>query len=507
MNCRFPTGLKADRIGNFNLISENSETLLLSKNNDPTDNDRYTRGGRMARDNTIRRSGASSARIECWYAGTPHTYSFPVSVAPNQSVQLVGYLRFNSTYGTATPPTVTVSGLGITPTVFTTPAVADTWHRFDLTVTNPNNFAGEFTVTVAGQSAANSEAASVWFDGVPVTPWIEGVRHFGFQFDGLPYRTLDARITLTEAQALALPVAVNHVAQTITVTGQVTPSEVMQACLADLCQTSNLSRAIHITSADGSTFTTTYTVVGGDFITGPYTDATGTRVRVTAPALISGSRVQLYNVTTQTELFNGVLSGAGLNFGVTFTAAHTIRLRAEHSTKLPLEVAGVLSQTGLTFLDTQLDDTVYINAGIDGSTVTEFSADGPNIQVDINDPDGLTSVQRLYAWMQHYQTTAVGIASSFFGAMSATDDVNFVVDQARVDLKLDNVSAIPLRVVGGHLSRKDGSSIIAPSSFSIQMEPGKAYAVQTAVSGLTPTESAQLSQAAQNAALAAALSA
>lgn len=172
-----------------------------------------------------------------------------------------------------------------------------------------------------------------------------------------------------------------------------------------------------------------------------------------------------------------------------------------------LEVAGVLSATGLTFLDTQADDTVYVNAGIDGATVTEFAADGPNIQVDINDPDGLTSVQRLYAWMQHYQTTAVGIASSFFGAMSAADDVNFTVDQSRVDLKLDNVSAIPLRVVGGHLSRKDGSSIIAASSFSIQMEPGKAYAVQTGISGLTPEESAKLTQAASNAALAAALSA
>lgn len=369
---------------------------------------------------------------------------------------------------------------------FTCPATAGQWHAFSPTLTP--SATGDIEVTLTIQSANVSGFA--WLDGLYHFPFIQGVRHYGFQWLAQSALVADSRCTLTEAQALALPVAVDHVLQRVTVTGTVTPSQVLQACLADLCQSANLDRPVHITSADGATFATTYTVVGGNLITGPYTDAGGTRVRVTAPALISGSRVQLYNVTTQSELFNGVLAGTGLDFGITFTAAHTIRLRADHPTKLPLEVAGILSQTGLTFLDVQTEDTVYIAAGIDGAAVTEFSADGPNIEVDINDPDGITTVQRLYAWFQHYQTTAVGVASPFFGALSAVDEANFVIDQAKANVRLDNVSGQPVRVVGGYLSRKDGGSVITPTSGSIQMEPGKAYVV-----GGAAVDAQQLSQA------------
>lgn len=74
-------------------------------------------------------------------------------------------------------------------------------------------------------------------------------------------------------------------------------------------------------------------------------------------------------------------------------------------------------------------------------------------------------------------------------------------------------------MVGGYLARRDGSTVIAPLSNSIQMDPGKAYAIETGVSGLTADESNKLNQisllalettaqaAADNAALAAALSA
>lgn len=500
--CTFVGGVLTGSLVSGSRTGKTTFNRLISVNGDDTDHRVMGYWIRGQGDKVTRNRGAYSMRLQPTVANETGLYTFTIPAQGGVPVVLNYFLRFDTNYGTAFPPVISFVGQGVDTSV-TCPATADEWHPITQTL-NPTS-TGDIEVTVTVRSANVSGQA--WLDGLYHFPFIQGVRHYGFQWLNQSSLVPDPRCTLTEAQALALPVTVNHTTQVITITGSVTPSQVLQECLADLCQPANLDRAVHITSVDGSTFTTTYTVVGGDFITGPYTDATGTRVRVTAPALISGSRVQLYNVTTQSELFNGVLSGAGLDFGVTFTAAHTIRLRAAHATKLPLEVAGVLSQTGLTFLDTQLDDTVYINAGIDGATVTEFSADGPNIQVDINDPDGLTSVQRLYAWMQHYQTTAAGVASTFFGTMSATDDVNFVVDQSRVDLKLDNVSAVPLRVIGGHLTRKDGSSVIAATSFSIQMEPGKAYAVQTGASGLTPEESAKLTQAASSAALAAALNA
>lgn len=198
-------------------------------------------------------------------------------------------------------------------------------------------------------------------------------------------------------------------------------------------------------------------------------------VTIVAPGLIAGSRVQLYDVGNAVEIYNGVLAVDGLAYSTTWSADRTIRLRAEHTEKLPLQTLGVLTAAGLSILDVQSDDTVYTANAIDGSTCTEFVADGANVQVDISDPDGVTSVQRLYAWAQWYQTTATGIASEFFGAITALDAATYLIDQALADIHLDNVQTTPVRVVGGYLARRDGTTVIAPTSGSIQMDPGKAY--------------------------------
>lgn len=214
---------------------------------------------------------------------------------------------------------------------------------------------------------------------------------------------------------------------------------------------------------------------GGATITGVYSDSAGTHVTISAPSLPSGARVQIYNATDSAEIYNGTLSGAGLSLPVTWTADKTIRLRATKIGKLPLEATGVLSSSGLTFLSTMADDAVYTANAVDGSAVTEFAPDPPNLQVDITDGDGLTTPQRLYAWMQHYLTTSAGVASGFFGGLTAADTANYAIDPARVDLKLDNQSASPVLIVGGYLYRTDGTTVIAATSGSIQMDPGRAY--------------------------------
>lgn len=440
--------------------------------------------GGMHRDPVVRRAGDASIRHALTWAlpGKMAFYDFPIPSRSGVQATVVVYLRKNASYGAANLPKLTLSGLGIAPTSFTMTDVNDTWVKVTLAATQNSGAPGNLTLRWEGFFNGTAGSA-MWLDGLYFDPFTSSARHYGYVFDEKnPVRVPDASVSLTEAAALALPVTVNHANSTITVSGVVTPSEVYQACIADLCSTVNLDKAQHITFA-GSKFVTSYTVVNAQNVTGAFTDATGARVFISAPALIAGSRVQLYNVTKANQVFNEALSGAGLSVRVTFTSADVIRLRAEHATKLPLETAGVLSDAGLTFLDVQLDDTVYLGAGIDGASVTEFSADGANLQIDLDDPDGVTSVQRLYAWMQHYQTTAEGIASPFFGALSALDAANYVVDQGLVDLKLDNVSANPVRVIGGHIARKDGSTIISSNSGSIQMDPGKAYAIATGGAG------------------------
>ncbi len=443
-------------------------------NKDATLHKEQRPGGVIARENSMTKRGVSSMSLTPGVADRACSRSFGVA-APSGMSTIKAYLRYDSSYNGASMPSVTLSdGNLAAPITASAPSgQPNVWHELTLNPVNPGQ-ASQYTVTFS----CLGTAGVAYFDGVPIAPFVNNCRHFGYRIDETnPLRTTDPFITLSESAALALPVAVDHATSTITVSGAVTNAQVYQACIADLCQTANLVEAIHITTPDGANFTTSYTVAftGSGAISGAYTDAAGTHVLITAPALVSGSRVQVYDVTAGSELYNGVLAADGLTLATTFSSAHTIRLRADHATKLPLQTAGVLSSTGLTFLDVQIDDTVYTGNAVDGSTITEFSADGPNIQVDINDLDGITSVQRLYAWMQYYQTTAAGIASSFFGAMSAADAANYVIDQTLVDLKLDNVNASPLRVVGGYLSRKDGSTIIATTSNSIQMDPGRAY--------------------------------
>jgi hypothetical protein len=163
---------------------------------------------------------------------------------------------------------------------------------------------------------------------------------------------------------------------------------------------------------------------------------------VTAPNIIVGSRVQLYDTTNNVELFNGVLS-ASLNYQHTFVGNITVRLRATYQSgltaKLPFLALGSLTATGLEFLGVQEDDTVYASYGIDGSAVTGFTADYVNTEINLSMATNFT-VASLYAWWVYNTTTSQGIAA-FFQGLTAQDAGNIQINTSIVDLYLDNTTA------------------------------------------------------------------
>jgi hypothetical protein len=227
----------------------------------------------------------------------------------------------------------------------------------------------------------------------------------------------------------------------------------------------------------------------------PYQSSAGTSVPVTAASIVSGSRVQIYDVTNSVELDNVVIGGGGYVGRLTWTTNKTIRLRAMYcsgvTAKLPVTSIATLTNTGASFLDVQVDDQVYIDAGINGSAVTEFAGDYPNVQIDVTDPDGVTTVPRIYAWFVNNLMTSSGIAS-FFGGLTADDGANFVINTSMINLKLDNTNVSPVIIGGGRLYHDDGSTVIAAASNSIQMDPDRVYTIETGTSGLTGPESALL---------------
>ena len=244
--------------------------------------------------------------------------------------------------------------------------------------------------------------------------------------------TVDGDVDL---DALATPIT-GVVADTIdfSVAGNYT----LDACAVSQV-TNSSGGTVNISLTNGSTVTTN---------TGPNINIEQV-VTIAAASIIDDSRVQIYNVTKAAELDNSVVSGgAGYSFdvnllGSTVDSGDVIRIRATYAVgtvaKEESTGTGVLSESGLSFLLTQDNDTVYNTLAINGSAQTGFSADYVDDEVDITVAANF-SLANLYAWWTYNTTTAQGI-SDFFGGLVAEDIANFKINNSVVDIFLDNTTS------------------------------------------------------------------
>ena len=255
------------------------------------------------------------------------------------------------------------------------------------------------------------------------------------------------------------------------------------------------------------TTTGVITLANGATFNGTRTDANGTIVpsvtySLQLPNIIDGSRFQIYNVTTASELNNAVVAGgSGINVsytkGTEYTAGDVGRYRVSYqngvNAKDTIEGSFTFAaeSTVNSLPTTQVAFDNYTTFGVDGSTISEFSWDSGNIEVDVNDADNSTTVQRFAAWYYYFITTAVGVDDAFGGIL--WENINSIrINAASVSVKIDNTKTTPLILTGGRLYRTDGATVIASLSGSIQVDYDPVYTVSTGVSGLTPTESAKL---------------
>lgn len=499
-DCMFDAAL-ITRPQNFRYPTPAAQLYIVNKNADVTLQEYHVPSGSFYRDNAVNRRSKSSIRCEPENAATyaaSYSQTFP---APNGiALTIVGALRKNSSYGASTLPRVEITGLGITPAVFTMTNSVDTWEAFSLNVTNSSGADGNLTLTFYGQSTA--AGAACYLDGIASAPFVTAYRHYGYKFDaGLVTRTVNPLTLITESAANALSgLSINFSTQTITLTGTRSVRELYDWIYAQLCATANLSQPENFTSADGANFVSSYNLtIDGGYLTGsgainmstmtlsvinggksdvPLTHDGGVYTSISLSGIVSGSRVQVYDVTAASELYNDAPSGTTLKLYKNWTADHTIRVRATYcsgaTAKLPYVASGVFGSGGMSLLLAQAEDTIYAANAIDGSAVTEFTADYVNVQVDVSDGDGSTSVQRLYAWAVYNLTTANGIAF-YFGALTAEDGMNYRIDPSVVDIHLQNTSATPTVLVGARLYRTDETTIFAAGVGPIQADPGKAY--------------------------------
>ena len=267
--------------------------------------------------------------------------------------------------------------------------------------------------------------------------------------------------------------------------------------------------------AAGQTFYTTVTLSNGDTADAQVTDqGAGTTSTVTTQSALAqvtgnrpGSRLQVFNVTTSTEIFNDTADYTETYIdGTTFSEGDIVRIRVTYqsgfSADEPIDTTAVASAGGWSVLVTPTSDPVYTSYGIDGSLETDFIFDQTNIQIDVSATAGQFQGRRLYSWYKAEITTAAGI-SDLFGGLSAVDEGNVKIDPSVVDLRFDNpttTNAYQTDTV--RFFRADGGRPVAvPTSGGGGLDINWQVPVLTieAGSGLSPSEQQQLATSASQA--------
>jgi len=248
-----------------------------------------------------------------------------------------------------------------------------------------------------------------------------------------------------------------------------------------------------LTAANGALIKITYTAGGTT-----YTYATGSVSGFTV-----GSRIQIFNVTTNTEMYNGVPGSAPytVNYtnGTGYSTGDSVRVRITYvsgvTAHLPEQYTVVASATGWSVVDDVSIDTIYNALAINGSAVTGFAADYVSDEVNVTIASDWYAAD-LYAWWCYNLTTSQGI-SDFFGGMTALDVGNFRINNATVNLYLDNTTSTNLKQLDNRRIYRDDAAYPVKSSGGGGMDVvwrNQILIAETGVSGLTAGESATLTK-------------
>lgn len=249
INCQFVSGITIqNQMQTVGAIAPASKLRITNYNADPTLQELHEKTGLIQRDNSQLIRSRSSIKFYPKSANTPHGDVYSVPGTAGVALTLRFGLRYDTTYGTATPPSVTVSGLGITPQVFTASGTANTDYQSTITVTPVTT--GSLSITVVGQSTATT--GIYWFSGMTVSPWIDWTQHYGHLYlPTSPTLTVDPIVVVSEATAAAYT-GISFASNTLTITGTRSIREIYDW----MKQYEAINRlAPIITSTDGLNFT------------------------------------------------------------------------------------------------------------------------------------------------------------------------------------------------------------------------------------------------------------
>ena len=179
-DCSFGTPTTSfSNLTNLAIANSKYKLIVANKNLDPSQQEIYTPSGIIYRDNTSKISGVTSLKLSPVSASNPLTFTLDIP-APNGNLVGVSGKLWRDTANTAT---VTLSGLGITPSVYTASGSLSADETFSVQGTNTSGTDGFLTLTISVTGASGN----MWVDAVsaPQAAAID-FGEFGYWARGLP---------------------------------------------------------------------------------------------------------------------------------------------------------------------------------------------------------------------------------------------------------------------------------------------------------------------------------
>lgn len=185
VDCTF--GAATTFVSNIGNASDTAAVFISNRDNNPLNQEVYRRAGTLFRDNTTFRTASPAARVDLENDSAPFTFPLDIFAPTGSPVVVSGYIRKSAGYGSTNLPSVTLSGLGITPSTFTISDVDDVFQQFTVSGTQTTGTDGVLTLTFNFQS----DDGSVWVDDVvaPVARPVN-VGDFSFWQNGLPLQAV-----------------------------------------------------------------------------------------------------------------------------------------------------------------------------------------------------------------------------------------------------------------------------------------------------------------------------
>jgi hypothetical protein len=177
---------------------------------------------------------------------------------------------------------------------------------------------------------------------------------------------------------------------------------------------------------------------------------------ITVSPIVAGSRVQIYNVTTDTEIFNEVVDDTSLNFqyydGTEASTGDEIRIRIRKRGQESVTLSTVVTATGGSFLPSQGTD-IHCS----GATPANYSVDVINLKIRATGVRANFTVQEIADIICLEQATEDGIRLAEFANISGLVELSpgvetgITVDLLGWQLSWASGSVAQASVTGGNL--------------------------------------------------------